>query len=239
MISPYGVFTSYQVNVDAQRQQHLGDAANEPSIAVDPTDGNRMTIGWRQFNSVQSDFRQCGYGYTTDGGITGRFPASWKITFSAATRYWTPTRQGAFSISAFSNRFSDNIWGSTQRRPILEDLDRATAEATSNGSRSITPTAPVMDSNIRFGARPQQLTARQFSRSTDGGVTWMDPISIPNSPVWGTLDVDSNGNLFIGGEAIRPVLVRSLHRREERGSQTPTFDQSHHVNLGGRSGFGS
>ena len=38
---------------------------------------------------------------------------------------------------------------------------------------------------------------RQFSRSTDGGVTWLDPINIPNSPVWGTLDVDSTGTLFI------------------------------------------
>src|SRR6476646_11819070 len=65
-ISPYGAFISYQVNVDAQGNNIVGDAANEPSIAVDPTDGNKMTIGWRQFNSVQSDFRQGGWGYTTD-----------------------------------------------------------------------------------------------------------------------------------------------------------------------------
>src|SRR5207237_7082477 len=38
-----------------------------------------------------------------------------------------------------------------------------------------------------------------FSRSTDGGATWQTPISIPNSPQWGTLDVASNGNLFVGG----------------------------------------
>ena len=37
MISPYGVFISYQVNVDAQGNNILGDAANEPSITVDPT----------------------------------------------------------------------------------------------------------------------------------------------------------------------------------------------------------
>ena len=30
-------------------------------------------------------------------------------------------------------------------------------------------------------------------------LTWMNPIDIPNAPIWGTLDVDSNGNLFIGG----------------------------------------
>ncbi len=40
---------------------------------------------------------------------------------------------------------------------------------------------------------------RQFSRSTDGGVTWINPVNIPNSPAWGTLDVDTTGNLFIGG----------------------------------------
>ena len=52
MISRYASFTSFQVNVDANGQNILGDAANEPSIAVDPTNGNKMTIGWRQFNSV-------------------------------------------------------------------------------------------------------------------------------------------------------------------------------------------
>jgi len=33
-----------------------------------------MTIGWRQFDTIQSDFRQAGYGYTTDGGTTWTFP---------------------------------------------------------------------------------------------------------------------------------------------------------------------
>src|SRR6266404_2223147 len=63
MISPYGAFISYQVNVDANHQNILGDAANEPSIAVDPTNASKMTIGWRQFNSVASNFRQGGWGF--------------------------------------------------------------------------------------------------------------------------------------------------------------------------------
>src|SRR6267378_1525608 len=41
MISPYGVFTSYQVNVDSNGNNIVGDAANEPAIAVNPTDGNK------------------------------------------------------------------------------------------------------------------------------------------------------------------------------------------------------
>src|SRR6266566_8458637 len=58
MISQYGPFTSFQVNVDARGHNIVGDAANEPSIAVDPTDLSTMSIGWRQFNSVTSNFRQ-------------------------------------------------------------------------------------------------------------------------------------------------------------------------------------
>src|SRR6266404_7787519 len=74
MISQFGLFTSYQVNVDQNGQNILGDAANEPSISVDPTNLNKMVIGWRQFDSIQADFREAGWGYTTDGGIHWAFP---------------------------------------------------------------------------------------------------------------------------------------------------------------------
>src|SRR5712692_7303813 len=74
MVSPYGAFVSYQVNVDANGNNIVGDAANEPSISVDPTNGNKMAIGWRQFNTWTSNFRQAGWGYTTDGGVHWTFP---------------------------------------------------------------------------------------------------------------------------------------------------------------------
>ena len=74
MISPYAGFISYQVNVDANGNNIVGDAANECAISVDPTNGNKMTIAWRQFNDVTSNFRQGGWGYTTDAGITWTFP---------------------------------------------------------------------------------------------------------------------------------------------------------------------
>src|ERR1041384_2909596 len=60
MISQFGSFTSYQVNVDANGENILGDAANEPCITVDPTNLSRMAIGWRQFDDVTSNFRQAG-----------------------------------------------------------------------------------------------------------------------------------------------------------------------------------
>src|SRR6266446_4140171 len=62
MVSQYDSFTSYQVNVDANGMNILGDAANEPSIAVDPTNPSKMAIAFRQFDSVTSNFREAGWG---------------------------------------------------------------------------------------------------------------------------------------------------------------------------------
>src|SRR5204863_5030748 len=58
MISPHGVFTSYQVNVDADGNNIVCDAANEPCITMDPNNLVRIAIGWRQFDAWQSNFRQ-------------------------------------------------------------------------------------------------------------------------------------------------------------------------------------
>ena len=74
MISSHGVFTSYQVNVDAAGDNIVGDAVNEPCITMDPNNPIRIAIGWRQFNNWQSNFRQGGFGYTTDGGLNWTFP---------------------------------------------------------------------------------------------------------------------------------------------------------------------
>src|SRR5216117_3287661 len=74
MISQFGPFVSFQVNVDANGNNIIGDAANECAISVDPTNLNKMAIGWRQFDDVTSNFRQAGYGYTTDAGLTWTFP---------------------------------------------------------------------------------------------------------------------------------------------------------------------
>jgi hypothetical protein len=69
-------YRSIQVNVGPWGCNIVGDAANEPSIAVDLTDPRKMVIGWRQFNSVSSDFREPGWAYSHDGGHTWVFRGS-------------------------------------------------------------------------------------------------------------------------------------------------------------------
>jgi len=70
----FGEFTSIQVNVDEFGNNIPGDAANESSIAIDPTNPNNIVIGWRQFDTIASNFRQAGVAYSHDGGETWTFP---------------------------------------------------------------------------------------------------------------------------------------------------------------------
>src|SRR5438132_6774462 len=112
MISRFGVFTSYQANVDANGQNIIGDAANECSISVDPTDANKMAIAWRQFNDVNSNFRQGGWGYTTDAGITWTFPGVLQNNVFRSDPVTNSDETGNFSYLSLRETFYDDIWRS-------------------------------------------------------------------------------------------------------------------------------
>jgi len=225
MISQFGVFTSYQVNVDANGQNIIGDAANECSISVDPTDGNKMAIAWRQFNDVNSNFRQGGWGYTTDGGITWTFPGVLQNGVFRSDPVTHSDEVGNFfylSLQSDQNLsfFCDDLWRSTnggqswvERSPDRGagggDKQWLTIDKTGGPGHGFQYQA---DDGINCNGG-----GVQFQRSTDGGVTWQAPISIPQGPVYGTLDVDTNGNLFCRRRR-EYLLLRSLEQRTDRGS---------------------
>src|SRR5438477_727928 len=244
MISQFGVFTSYQVNVDQNGQNILGDAANECPISVDPTDGNKMTIAWRQFNDVTSNFRQAGWGYTTDGGSTWTFPGVLENNVFRSDPVTNSNEIGQFfylSLQSDVNLsfFCDDLWRSTnggQAWTLLSgergggggDKQWFTIDKTNGPGHGFQYQS---DDGINCSGG-----GVQFQRSTNGGVTWQTPITIPHAPVYGTLDVDTNGNLFVGGEGSSFYCVRSSSA--QIGSQTPTFDRSTAVNMGGFIGSG-
>src|SRR6478672_6316662 len=113
MISQFGVFTSYQANVDQNGQNIVGDAANECAISVDPTDGNKMTIAWRQFNNVTSNFRQGGWGYTTDGGIHWTFPGVLENNVFRSDPVTDSDETGTFFYLSLLQTFCENMYRST------------------------------------------------------------------------------------------------------------------------------
>jgi Dockerin type I domain len=234
MVSQHDTFTSYQVNVDAQGHNILGDAANETSIAVDPTNPSKMTIGWRQFNSVTSNFRQGGWGYTTNGGTSWTFPGVLENNIFRSDPVLNSDETGNFFYLSLLETLCDNIWRSLNGG---QSWTRLQADGGAGGGDKEWFTIDKTN-GIGHGFQYQATDTSTcsgsglFSRSTDGGVTWMTPIGIPNSPQLGTLDVDTNGNLFIGGEGASGFwCVRSSNA--QNGNVTPTFDQVTAVNLGG------
>jgi len=243
MISHFGVFTSYQVNVDANGQNIIGDAANECSISVDPTDGNKMTIAWRQFNDVTSNFRQGGWGYTTDGGVNWTFPGVLQNNVFRSDPVTQSDELGNFFyLSLRSDGFSffcDDLWGSTNGGQSW--LERSPDEGAGGGDKqwlTIDKTGGP-GHGFQYQANDDATCdngSGTFQRSTDGGVTWQTPIVIPNDPIFGTLDVDTNGNVFVGGEGNTFYCERSSNA--QIGGQTPIFDQGTAVNLGGDLGSG-
>jgi hypothetical protein len=235
MISPFGTFTSYQVNVDANGQNIVGDAANECSIGVDPTNSTKMTVGWRQFNSVSSNFRQGGWGYTADGGIHWTFPGVLENNVFRSDPVTNSDETGTFFYLSLLQTLCENMYKSTNGgQSWIELQPDGLAEGGDKQWFTIDKTE-----GPGHGFQYQSSdgincsgSGVQFQRSTDGGITWQPPIIIPNEPTDGTLDVDSNGNVFIGGEGFSPFYcVRSSNA--QFGGQTPTFDQVTQVDMGG------
>jgi hypothetical protein len=234
LVSTFGPYTSYQVNVDASGNNRVGDAANEPSICVDRNNPNRMSIGWRQFNSVASNFREAGFAYTTNGGTRWIAPGVLQNNVFRSDPVLNSDTVGRFFYLSLLQNFFDDLWRSItggQSWTLVGPADGGdkqwfTIDNTNSSGHGFQYQCWSTDGNNYGG--------RQFTRSTDGGATWMNPINIPNSPAWGTLDVDSAGNLFIGGVNLntgRIWCVRS--RNAKNGGVVPTFDQSTPVNLGG------
>jgi hypothetical protein len=233
-ISQHGAFTSYQVNVNGNGQNITQDAANEPSIVVDPNNHNRMSIGWRQFDSVASNFRKAGYGYTTNGGTSWTFPGVLSNVFRSDP-VLAPDPDGNFFYLSLKGDLFTDLWRSLtggQSWTLLSpafggDKQWFTIDTTNSPGRGFQYEywSPVSN----------HFPGKQFSRSTNGGLSWEDPVSIPQEIVSGTLDVNLNGDLFLSGvdinDAAKIWCIRSTNARN--AAVSPTFDLATLVNMGG------
>ncbi len=232
-----GPVQSTQVNVDSLGRNIVGDAANEPSICVDPTNRQRIAIAWRQFDSVLSNFRQAGYAYSENGGKTWTFPGVLEAGVFRSDPVLVASPSGRFLYLSLKSSFFDDDWGSDDGGAAW--VREGDATGGDKQWMTIDPTNGIGRGNLyqAWSTAGNNWGGRQFSRSTDGGYSWSNPINIPHSPFWGTLDVGPSGQLYLcGTDGSQFWFVRSTNARDK--TQTPVFDLSTPVNLGGQIEYG-
>jgi hypothetical protein len=218
-------FTANQVNVDAFGANIPGDAANEPSIAVNPLEPNKMAIGWRQFDTVTSNFRQAGWGYTNDGGRTWTFPGVIDPGLFRSDPVLISDKNGTFYYSSLQSSFLVDIFPSTDN-----GVSWLSAVPAFGGDKQWT----TVD-------RTDGIGSGNFyqSWSTTGSCCGPNPVIIPNSPVWGTLDVGPDGTLYVSGTRFGSSLFHVAHSSNAQDpGVTPTFETVA-VDLGGGLVFSS
>lgn len=243
ILSPRGeasiaAFTSVQVNVNSQGLNIVGDAANEPSLTVHPTNPLQIAVGWRQFDNVSSNFRQAGYAYSIDGGSTWTFPGKLTPGTFRSDPVLATTRGGTFHYNSLQTTFFTDEFSSANGGINWSLLGPATG-----GDKqwiAIDTTLSQGSGHIYqwWSTAGNNYGGRQFSRSTNGGSTWLNPVNIPRQPVWGTLDVDLSGDLYIGGTDFGGTfwIVRSINAKN--AAVTPSFDFNRSVNMGGEIAYG-
>lgn len=231
--------TSYQVNVNASGQNIPSDAANEPSICIDPIHPNLMAVGWRQFDTTNSNFRQSGVAYTTNGGLNWTFPGNLDPGTFRSDPVLASDANGVFYYLGISNAntFAEDLLRSTNGGKTWQSagpalggdkewmaIDTTTGPGRGNIYQVWSPFYNVYTNSANY----------MFARSTNEGASWMTAIGLPHAPYWGTLDVGPDGELYMFGTAvdIEPFVVNRSTNAQDR-LVTPAIDRTTIVDLGG------
>ena len=194
--------TSYQVNVSGSGQNIVGDAANEPSLCLDPNNPNRIAVGWRQFDSITSDFRQAGWGFSTNGGLNWTFGGTLETNVFRSDPVLASDADGKFYYLSLqpSPSFHNDLWISTNGGATWQRKGEAAGGDKAWLTIDTAPSPGRGNLYQCWSTAANVFTNRTFSRSTDAGATWLDPIPTPPPPApyyyWGTLDTGPEGQLY-------------------------------------------
>ena len=230
-----GPYTSVQVNTSLFGANLPNDAANEPSLAIDPTAPNRMVIGWRQFDNINSSFRESGWAYSHDGGRSWVFTGPIQNQVFRSDPVLGSDSQGRFyyySLRVVGESFQCDMYvsedgGVTWGEPNFAfGGDKAWFAVDRTGGES--------DGHVYawWQTAGNQYFPGQFSRSVDGGVTWEDPIPIGvSTPRFGTIAVARNGDIYFPSPGQFCQIIKSSNAKD--ADQTPTFQLVGLANLGG------
>jgi hypothetical protein len=246
-----GPFTSYQVNVNTNGQNISNDAANEPSIAVNPLNPQQIVIGWRQFDNIASDFRQAGLAWSDDGGQTWHNAGPLEPGVFRSDPVLAADADGTFFYQSLSVRsaggpgiedddFSVEQWRSVDGGQTWFDKTDAVG-----GDKSWYAIDTGSDENrgnlyAAWNLAGNNHYPNSFNYSVDNGMSWSSPVQIPKSPIFGTVAVGFDGEVYVAGIYGESNLsdFQLIRSNNPLSTLFPDFNQVTGLNLGGSLSIG-
>lgn len=204
-------FTSVQVNVDEFGRNIPGDAANEPSIAQSVVDPDRFVIGWRQFDSVKSDFREAGWAYSHDGGESWKFRGVLEENAFRSDPVLMAGANGEFLYLSLTGSFKCDLFrsldsGMSWQKPVPVPA----------GDK------PWMTTDLSPGPGRGHIYAasdERLMRSVDGGLTFEPKVTA--RMFRGTLTAATDGRVYV----VAPGSIITVSRSDDArfADQAPSF----------------
>lgn len=232
---------THQVNVDANGQNIIGDAANEPSLSIDTANPERIIIGWRQFDNIASNFRQAGYAYSHDGGQTWTFPGSINAGIFRSDPVIDIDSEGTFyynSLTSNNGTYTCKVFRSYDGGVSWDE--GVEAKGGDKQWMVIDRTAgPGRDNNYSFWTMSwTSCYPGNFTRSVDMGESYGPCVAVAGEPYWGTLAVGPNGELYIAGAGWDGVQVSRSNNAKDP-LVTTSWDMNTDVYMDGQLSYGA
>jgi hypothetical protein len=224
------LISTIQVNTSADNRNIIDDAANEPTLAINPMNQKEMIIGWRQFDNRASNFRQAGIAYSIDGGESWNNIAPIESGVFRTDPVLAVNSEGRFFYNSLTKNYNCDVFSSTD----LEDWSEKTYAL--GGDKQwmvIDNTAHHSNGNIyAFWKQEASDCEGNFTRSLDKGLNYEECSTVDFNPTRGTLSVDPEGILYACGVWNNTFkILRSASARNQ--STKVTWELNNVVDLRG------
>lgn len=230
------IFTT-QVNINEDGMNILGDAANEPSIAIDPTNPNRMLIAWRQFDDVNNNFRQAGYAYSLDGGESWTFPGVIDGGIFRSDPVLDTDSDGTFYYNSLTSDASNNF-ECTVFKSDSDDFEWDNGTFAYGGDKQwmTIDKSEGMGNGHNYSFWTYYFSAcdfKSFTRSTNLGDDYEDCEYVDGNPQWGTITVGKNGEVYIAGLGDSGELVFTKSLTAQDADEDVSWEGVTYIDLDG------
>lgn len=223
-----------QINVAPGGGNIIGDAANEPTLAFDPTAPDRMVAAWRQFDDPDEDLRTAGWATTVDGGRSWTFRGDIEPGIFASDPVLEADADGRFYHLGLDE-------GYTSCTLHVSSEDGSSWWGASIPARGGDKPWLAVDPDrghvyVAWDSAYSCCGVTSFARSIDGGATFEDAVMIDPAPSLGTMTVGPEGDVHVAGIIDIGTFAVASSGDARDPSATPSFTVAE-IDLGGSFGF--